>query len=82
MRTLKFILQDYIGVRGRFAKSLPHTAGRYQKKRFCKVQCPVVERFTCSLMKHGRNTGKKLMAMRIMKHAFEIIHLLSGEVMI
>lgn len=32
---------------------------------------------TNSLMMHGRNNGKKLMAMRIMKHAFEIIHLLT-----
>jgi small subunit ribosomal protein S5e len=30
-------------------------------------------------MMHGRNNGKKLMAMRIVKHAFEIIHLLTGE---
>jgi small subunit ribosomal protein S5e len=28
-------------------------------------------------MRHGRNNGKKLMAMRIVKHAFEIIHLLT-----
>ena len=31
-------------------------------------------------MMHGRNNGKKIMAMRIVKHAFEIIHLLTGEV--
>ena len=31
-------------------------------------------------MMHGRNNGKKLMAIRIVKHAFEIIHLLTGEV--
>lgn len=30
-------------------------------------------------MMHGRNNGKKLMAVRIVKHAFEIIHLLTGE---
>ena len=28
---------------------------------------------------HGRNNGKKLMTVRIVKHAFEIIHLLTGE---
>ena len=39
-----------------------------------------MERLTCSLMMHGRNNGKKLMAIRIVKHAFEIIHLLTGEV--
>lgn len=28
-------------------------------------------------MMHGRNNGKKLLAVRIVKHAFEIIHLLT-----
>lgn len=72
-------LVDYLAVKEKFAKYLPHSAGRYQVKRFRKAQCPIVERFTCSLMMHGRNNGKKLMAVRIMKHSFEIIHLLSGE---
>ena len=44
------------------------------------LQCPIVERLTNSLMMHGRNNGKKLMAVRIVKHAFEILHLLTGEV--
>ena len=39
-----------------------------------------MERLTNSLMMHGRNNGKKLMAVRIVKHSFEIIHLLTGEV--
>ena len=30
------------------------------------------------LQYHGRNTGKKIKAIRIVKHAFEIIHLLTG----
>ena len=47
---------------------------------FNLVQCPIVERLANSLMMHGRNNGKKLMAVRIVKHAFEIIHLLTGEV--
>lgn len=28
---------------------------------------------------HGRNTGKKVKAIRIVRHAFEIIHLLTGR---
>ena len=32
-----------------------------------------------SLMMHGRNTGKKMMAVRIVKQALEIIHLLTGD---
>lgn len=72
-------LQDYIAVKEKNAKYLPHSAGRYAAKRFRKAQCPIVERLTNSLMMHGRNNGKKLMAVRIVKHAFEIINLLTGE---
>ncbi|ROT82922.1 putative 40S ribosomal protein S5 isoform X2 [Penaeus vannamei] len=72
-------LQDYIAVKKYYAKYLPHSAGRYAAKRFRKAQCPIVERLTNSLMMHGRNNGKKLMAVRIVKHSFEIIHLLTGE---
>jgi len=59
---------------------LPHTAGRYAVRRFRKAQCPVVERMINSMMMHGRNNGKKIMTLRIMKHCFEIIHLMTGEV--
>ncbi|WZY81924.1 hypothetical protein YC2023_028308 [Brassica napus] len=71
-------LVDYIGVQpAKHATFVPHTAGRYSVKRFRKAQCPIVERLTNSLMMHGRNNGKKLMAVRIIKHAMEIIHLLT-----
>ncbi|KAL6473781.1 hypothetical protein MHYP_G00173420 [Metynnis hypsauchen] len=72
-------LQDYIAVKEKYAKYLPHSGGRYAAKRFRKAQCPIVERLTNSMMMHGRNNGKKLMTVRIVKHAFEIIHLLTGE---
>jgi len=72
-------LADYIAVKEKHAKYVPHSGGRYQSKRFRKAQCPIVERLTNSLMMHGRNNGKKLLTMRIVKHAFEIIHLLTGE---
>ena len=42
-------------------------------KRFRKAQCPIIERLTNSLMMNGRNNGKKLMAVRIVDHAFEIV---------
>ena len=73
-------LQDYIAVKEKYAKYLPHSSGRYAAKRFRKAQCPIVERLVNSLMMHGRNNGKKLMTVRIVKHSFEIIHLLTGEV--
>merc|ERR1712046_214918 len=70
-------LQDYIGVKHKSAQYLPHSAGRWSKVRFRKAQCPIIERMTCSLMMHGRNNGKKLLAVRVMKHTLEIIHLLT-----
>ncbi|MGH0143117.1 UNVERIFIED_CONTAM: hypothetical protein FKN15_053210 [Acipenser sinensis] len=70
---------DYIACKEKYAKYLPHSGGRYAAKRFRKAQCPIVERLTNSMMMHGRNNGKKLLTCRIVKHAFEIIHLLTGE---
>merc|ERR1712236_100903 len=72
-------LTDYIAVKEKNAVYLPHTAARYALKRFRKAQCPIVERLVNAMMMHGRNNGKKLMAVRIVRHAFEIIHLLTGE---
>uniref|UniRef100_A0A8D0CU10 Small ribosomal subunit protein uS7 n=1 Tax=Sander lucioperca TaxID=283035 RepID=A0A8D0CU10_SANLU len=74
-----YLNNDYIAVKEKYAKYLPHSGGRYAAKRFRKAQCPIVERLTNSMMMHGRNNGKKLMTVRIVKHAFEIIHLLTGE---
>jgi small subunit ribosomal protein S5e len=68
-------LSDYIQVR--HAVYVPHTAGRYNAKQFRKSQMPIVERLVCALMMNGRNNGKKQMAVRIVMHAFEIIHLLT-----
>lgn len=53
-------LVDFIGVKGKHAVFLPHTAGRYQSRPFRKTQCPIVERLVNSMMMHGRNNGKKL----------------------
>ena len=72
-------LEDYIAVKPKYAVYVPHTAGRYQTKRFRKAQCPIVERLTNSLMMHGRNNGKKLLAVRIVRHALEIVHLLADQ---
>ena len=58
---------------------LPHTAGRYQVKPFRKTTMPIVERLVCSLMGNGRNNGKKQLAIRIVKHAFELIHLTTEQ---
>ena len=53
---------------------VPHTAGRYQTKSFRKAAMPLIERLMGSVAYHGRNTGKKLKAMRIIRQALDIIH--------
>ncbi|KAK6197438.1 40S ribosomal protein S5 [Scheffersomyces amazonensis] len=70
-------LKDYIQIRD--AVFVSHTAGKYASKRFRKAQCPIVERLTNSLMMNGRNNGKKLKAVRIVKHTLEIINVLTEQ---
>ncbi|PPJ49831.1 hypothetical protein CBER1_03332 [Cercospora berteroae] len=70
-------LTDYIQIRQ--PVYISHSAGRYAVKRFRKAQCPIIERLTNSLMMNGRNNGKKLMAVRIVAHAFEIIHIMTDQ---
>merc|ERR1712054_18727 len=74
-------LEDYIAVKqkNKYKQYVPHSAGRWTVRRFRKAQCPIVERLVNALMMHGRNNGKKMMAVRIVKHAFEIIHLLTDK---
>ena len=72
-------LEDYIACKPKYAVYVPHTAGRYQAKRFRKAQCPIVERLVCCMMKTGRNSGKKIQAVRIVEHALEIVHLLTDQ---
>ncbi len=70
-------LADYIQVRQPIF--VPHTAGKYANKRFRKAQCPIVERLTNAIMMNGRNNGKKLKAVRIVKHAMEIINVITDQ---
>ena len=58
---------------------VPHTSGRYQVKRFRKAQCPIIERLTNSLMYHGRNNGKKCLAIKIVKQTMDIIALITNK---
>merc|ERR1712137_280119 len=71
-------LEDYIAVKTKSAVFVPHTAGRYQKKRFRKAQCPIIERLTCSLMMHGQQR-QEAHGCPHLSHAFEIIHLLTDQ---
>jgi small subunit ribosomal protein S5e len=71
--------KDYIAIAtSKSQVYIPHTSGRYQAKQFRKMLCPIVERLVGSLQFHGRNTGKKALAIRIVRSSFEIIELLTG----
>jgi small subunit ribosomal protein S5e len=72
-------LADYIKFDKANAKYLAHNSARFNKTRFKKAQCHIVERLVNALMQKGRNNGKKMLSMRIVKHAFEIIHVMTGE---
>ena len=71
---------------------VPHTFGRHEHRRFGKKNTPIVERFINRLMtpgwarrrsqgarQAGLITGKKSTAIRIVRSAFEIIHLRTGQ---
>ena len=61
---------------------IPHTSGRYQIKRFRKATCPIIERLTNAMMRKGRNSGKKNLAMQIVKQALGIVALVTGKTLI
>jgi len=57
----------------------PHSMGRHEHRRFGKAEVNIVERFINQLMRPGRNTGKKAKAIKLLRNAFELIHLRTGE---
>ena len=69
-------LQDYIS---RTAVFVPHSSGRWTKRRFRKAKCPIVERLANGLMFKRKGNGKKLLACRIVRQTFELIHLVTDQ---
>lgn len=59
--------------------AVPHSMGRHEHKRFRKANVNIVERLINNTMRPGKNAGKKAKAIKIAKHAFEIIHLRTGR---
>lgn len=57
---------------------MPHTSSRLNTKAFGKSKIPLVERFACYMMRNGRNSGKKMLAIRAVETAFAIIYGLTG----
>jgi small subunit ribosomal protein S7 len=51
-----------------------HTMGRHASKQFQKSEISIVERLTNRLMQTEENTGKKQMALQIVRDAFELVH--------
>ena len=47
-------LEDYLAVKPKFARFTAHSAGRFQKRRFRKAQCPIVERWATGSAGRGR----------------------------
>ena len=58
---------------------LPHSEGRHEKRKFAKSKISIVERLINQVMRPGRNAGKKILATNIVRRAFEIIELKTGE---
>lgn len=58
---------------------IPHSMGRHERHRFHKAEVSVVERFVNSLMRPGKNAGKKARTISALRNAFEIMHLRTGR---
>lgn len=52
---------------------VPHTATKEDLGHFGKCNTSIVERFIVHLMQHGRNSGKKRMAIKLFMEACEIM---------
>jgi len=53
---------------------IAHTMGRHSGKQFKKSELSIVERLANRLMQTDENTGKKQMALKIVREAFDIVH--------
>lgn len=52
--------------------------GRHEHGRFRKSEMNIVERLANNLMRPGKNSGKKLRSIKIVRNAFEIVQLRTG----
>ncbi|RLI44149.1 30S ribosomal protein S7 [Candidatus Bathyarchaeota archaeon] len=58
---------------------IPHSMGRHEHGRFHKANVNIVERLVNNLMRPGSSAGKKARAINLVRNAFEIIHLRTGQ---
>nr|BAS01545.1 ribosomal protein S5 [Lotharella vacuolata] len=69
-----FSLSQYIFMNYEFGDFIPHSKGKFGNAAFAKSKCSIIERFINSLMQQGRNSGKKIKAINIVKKAFSLIN--------
>jgi small subunit ribosomal protein S7 len=58
---------------------VPHSMGRHEHRRFRKADVNIVERLVNNLMRPGSSAGKKARAINLLRNAFEIIYLRTGQ---
>jgi len=69
-------LKRYISLHPVFT---PHSMGRHEHGRFRKAEVNIVERLVNNLMRPGRAAGKKERVVNVVRNAFEIINLRTGQ---
>ena len=61
------------------AMIVPHSCGKLSGQQFNKSNMLIVERLINKMMQTEQNTGKKELAIRIVRDAFEIVHNKTGK---
>ena len=69
-------LKRYISLKPTF---IPHSMGRHEHGRFHKAEVNIIERLTNNLMQPGKNAAKKTRTLNVVRNAFEIIQLTTGQ---
>ena len=69
-------LKQYISVKAVYT---PHSMGRHEHGKFHKAKVNIVERLINNLMRPGDSAGKKTRAINLLKNAFEIINIRTGQ---
>jgi len=58
---------------------VPHSMGRHEHGRFRKASVNIAERLVNNLMRPGSSAAKKARAINLLRNAFEIINLRTGQ---
>jgi len=69
-------LKSYVSLRPVYT---PHSMGRHEHGRFRKAEVNIAERLINNLMRPGKSAGKKTRAINMVRNAFEIINLRTGQ---